>query len=298
MVKALCRYLHKFAGIIGIIFDVQQAFSYIGGSGMTGLSGYLWDKIPLVFPITFLIVGIGSLIYGIIRTIIKYRIWGKTEQNTVINTVMKTELDYYECLAQLIEKVVKRNRKKDVASKTKNKIAKKYYQSLGLTDEMFTRYAHMSVAPEHYTDRELKQAGRRINQLIHYNPKEHFTANFFLDGLGTILNRSGLGIKEEINNSGECVNILNRLHREQLSLEVPEDKVSLVDDLKALAYGLANLSITLKLINPNRFWYKYLPERLIDYEEKVDTDNKDRYDKAYMFLKRELRKYTMKAGLV
>jgi len=297
VVKALCRYLQSFANIIGIIFDVQQALSYIGGGGMTVLGGYLWDEIPLVFPIIILMFGVCSLIYGIIRTILKYRSWEKTNMNPAINAVMATELDYYNCLSILIDKVVKRNRKKNVASKNRNEIAKRYYQSLGMTDEMFTRYAHMSVEPEYYTDRQLKKAGKHINKLIHYNPKDPFSANYFLDGLGTVLNRSGLGIKEEINNSEECVNILNRLHREQLSLEVPEDKVTLVDDLIALAYGLASLAITMKLINPNRFWYKHLLEELINYEDKVNAENKEKYDKAYMYLKRELRKYTMKAGL-
>ena len=225
----------------------------------------------------------------IFHTVRKYRAWNRVVQNPTINDIMKIEYDYYICLAKIADIVVNRNKKKNIISETRNKIASEYYKMMGFSDEIIYKAISSNFK---YNKREKS----KFFKLLKLDPKNrHQIIEKFLS-FGKMLNRAGLGLNEEMGNNPNCGDIAEKLHAKKLELEILEKDVGVVDDLRDFIYGAFSLAVALRLINRNRIWYKNVPLTIILASEDIKDDVQDKFDKLYYYTRHHLRKCVMKAG--
>jgi len=289
--KRLFKPIRLFIELLGIFYDFLQTFSYVGGSVMTTASLITYSQnIPTIIPVTLLVLGMVFFGVGIFRTVYRYKMWNSLKDIPELEAVLRKALDIHIYISGLRKTVIKENTHKNIKTKTRMKLANKYFETLKIPLESLPKYTNPDGSIK---DKLYKKMGRQL----HLKEGNFFTVLPFLKDYGRLLNKSKLGLKSVVQDNPEYDRIKNEFLGLQLKLNVPDKYINEINRLPELSYGLNSISIGINLINETRSWYKTIPDSYI--EQKDDSENivDTAYLRASMWVKNNVRQAMFREGL-
>ena len=288
IVKRLVQAIRLFFEIVGII---QIILLLIVGGVVTG-AGIIasLQKLPIIVPIALLIIGVGVLIYAMIRTIYRYRLWSNLKSLPELDDVLKKALDIHIHIGELHDVVVEQNRRKNIKTKIREALAMKFLEALKISpSEMFN-----GVNPDGILRKKLY---RKMNRVYHLKVGDYFTALPLFKDYGKLLDRSKLGLGDVIQADTKYEQLKNEFMKLQLGLNIPSKTISDINNLPELSYGLYSISVGLNLIHEGRTWYKYVPDSYIRTKEKSTSMLNTTYLEATMWVKNRVKRAMFEEAL-
>ena len=115
-----------------------------------------------------------------------------------------------------------------------------------------------------------------------------------LESFARLINRSGLGLREEMNTDIKYKELNIKLLQQQAPVTIYQDNINALNKLTKLSYGLNSLAIGIGVINKHRSWYSTIPEKMLDEKESYEDNIDSMYMKALASVKLMLRKAILK----
>jgi hypothetical protein len=287
IIKRLGQAIKLFFDIIGVI---QTILLLIGGGTVIGGIIASLQKMPVVIPILLFAVGIGAFVYGIVRTIYRYRLWNNLKSIPELDSVMNKALDIHIYIGKLCDEVIEKNRPKNIKTKSRQALAKKYLETAGITLNELA----IGVNPDGTFTKKLY---RKIRKFYGLKQGDYSTALPHLKDYGRVLDKAKLGLRDAIQadtKSGQLEQLKNEFMRSQLQLNIPSEIVDDINNLPELSYGLYSASIGANLPHEGRDWYKYVPDNWLKQKEEAKNLVNTAYLKATMWVKNRARRAMFK----
>jgi hypothetical protein len=270
--------------IIGII---QTILWLIGGGAVIGGIIASLQKVPIIVPILLLTVGIGAFVYATVRTIYRYRLWNNLKSIPQLDVVMEKALDIHIHIGKLHEEVIEQNRRKNIKTKLRQTLAKKYLETVGITlNDLATGINQDGT----FT----KKLYRKIRRFYGLKEGDYSTVLPHLKDYGRLLDKAKLGLRDAIKADSEYEPLKNEFMKLQLQLDIPSEIVDDINNLPELSYGLYSASIGANLPHEGRNWYKYVPDSWIKQKEEAKNLVNTAYLKATMRAKNRVRRAMFK----
>lgn len=288
IIKRLVRAIRLFFEVLGII----QTILWLVGGGVVTTAGVVasLQNVPTIIPIALLIMGVGVLVYATVRTIHRYRLWNALESIPALDNVMGKALDIHICVGKLHDEVIKQNRRKNIKTKLRQTLAKKYLETVGIS----LRDLVAGVNPDGTFTTKLY---RKIRRFYGLKEGDYSTVLPHLKGYGRLLDKAKLGLKDAIQASTDYDQAKNEFMKSQLHLSVPSEIVGHINALPELSYGLYSASIGANLAHEGRDWYKDVPDSWIEQRDEAKSMLDTAYMKAAMWAKERARRAMFKESL-
>ena len=284
VIKRLGQAIKLFFEIIGII---QTMLWLIGGGVVIGGIMASLQKMPIIVTILLLTVGIGAFVYATVKTIYRYRSWNNLRSIPQLDDVMKKALDIHIHIGKLHDAVIEQNRQKNIKTKLKQTLAKKYLETAGIN----LRDLATGINPDGTFTKKLY---RKIRKFYGLKEGDYSTALPHLKDYGRVLDKAKLGLRDAIKADTEYEPLRNEFMKLQLQLDIPSEIVDDINNLPELSYGLFSASIGVNLPHKGRNWYKYVPDSWIKQKEEAKNLVDTAYLKATMWVKNRVRRTMFK----
>jgi hypothetical protein len=288
IIKRLWQSIKLLFDIVGII---QVTLWLIGGGAVTG-AGIIasLQKLPIIVPIALLILGIGALIFATTKTIYRYKLWNNLKNVPELDDAMKKALDIHIRIGKLHDVVVEQNRGKNVKTKLRQTLAKKYLESVGIS---LVDLAN-GINPDGTFKKKLY---RKIRKFYGLKEGDYFTVLPHLKDYGRLLDRAKLGLRDAIRADTECEQLKNEFMKLQLQLSIPSKTVNDINNLPELSYGLYSASVGTNLVHEGRTWYKHVPDSWIKQKDETKNMLDTAYLKATMWAKNRVKRAMFEEAL-
>lgn len=287
IVKRLGQTIRLFFEIIGII---QTILWLIGGGAVIGGIIASLQRVPIIVSILLLIIGIGAFVFATVRTIYRYRLWNNLKSIPQLDVVMEKALDIHIHIGKLHDKIIEENRRKNIKTKLRQALAKKYLETAGIN----LRDLATGINQDGTFTKKLYRKIRRFYGLKEGN---YSTALPHLKDYGRLLDKAKLGLRDAIKGDTEYESLKNEFMKSQLQLDIPSEIVDDINALPELSYGLFSASIGANLPHEGRGWYKYVPDNWIKQKEEAKDLVNTAYLKATMWVKNRARRAMFKESL-
>lgn len=285
VIKRLGRAIKLFFEILGII----QTILWLIGGGVVTSAGFVasLQNLPIIIPVALMVIGTGVLAYATVRTIHRYRSWNVLKSIPELDHVLGKALDIHICIGKLHDEVIKQNRRKNIKTKLRQTLAKKYLETIGIT----LRDLAIGINPDGTFTGKLY---RKIRRFYGLKEGDYSTVLPHLKGYGRLLDKAKLGLKDAIQASIEYDQAKNEFMKSQLHLSVSSEIVGYINSLPELSYGLYSASIGANLAHESRDWYKDVPDSWIEQRDEAKTMLDTAYMKAMMWAKDKVRRAMFK----
>jgi hypothetical protein len=282
IIKRLVQAIRLFFEIVGII---QIVLWLIGGGVVTGGILALLQEVPIIVPITLVIIGTGAFVYATIRTVYRYRVWNNLKNIPELDDVLRKAWDIHIHLRGLHDVVVKQNRRKNIKTKLRQALAKRYLEIVGISLNDLAN----GINPDGTIKKKLWRKMKRIFGLREGN---YFAALKLLKDYARLLNKSKLGLKDAIETDSQYDQLRDEFMKSQLNLNIPNEAINVINNLNNLpdlSYGLYSLSIGMNLVHEGRTWYKDVPDGFIRQTDDVESTIGTAYVRATMWAKNKVK---------
>ncbi len=269
IIRRLWQPIKLFFDIVGII----QIILWLIGGGMVTGAGIIasLQKVPIIIPIILIVLGIGALVFAMIKTIYRYKLWNNLKDIPELDNVLEKALDIHIRIGELHDVVVEQNRRKNIKTKIREVLSEKFLETLQIS--------RSEVASGINPDGTLKEKlYRKLRSPFALKKGDYFSALPLLKGYGNLLDRSKLGLRDVMKADTKYEQLKNEFMKSQLGLNIPSKTVNDINNLPELSYGLNSVSVGVNLIHEGRTWYKYVPDGYI----KQKAESKDMLDTAYL----------------
>ncbi|MFC1991841.1 hypothetical protein ACFLVC_03870 [Chloroflexota bacterium] len=240
------------------------------------------QDIPIFIPIVVLVLGLGMLGFGIVRTNYRIKVWNKLQNLPELDDVLQKALEIHKHITELSKNVIKENKKKNIKTKVRIKLANEYFKTLNISIIELTK----NIQPDGTISKKLY---KKIKKRQHLKDGEYYTVIPMLKDFARVLNKSKLGLRQSITNNSTY----DKLHGEylalQLKLNVPDSIMHDINSLPELSYGLNSVYIGINLINENRNWINDVPDSILVQQEDSDSIVTKSYMRASMWLKNKVK---------
>jgi hypothetical protein len=288
VIKRLVQTIRLFFEIAGII---QIILWFVGGGAVTG-GGIIASLkgVPVIIPIAVLLIGVGILAYATIRTVHRYRQWNNLRSIPELDDVMNKALDIHIHMGKLHDAVIEQNKRKNIKSKLRQTLAKKYLEAVGITVSDLAS----GINPDGTFTKGLY---RRIRRFYDLKEGDYSTALPHLKGYGRLLDKAKLGLRDAIRADSEYDQLIGDFMRLQLRLTIPSKTVDEVNALPELSYGLYSASIGVNLAHEGREWYEHVPDSWLRRKDEANNVVGAAYLKAAMWAKGRVRRAMFKEAV-
>jgi hypothetical protein len=288
IIKRLVQSIRLFFEIVGII---QIILLLVGGGVVTG-AGIIaaLQNVPIIIPIALLVIGIGVLAYATIKTIYRYRLWRNLKSVPELDNVLAKAWDIHIHIGKLHNVVIKQNRRKNIKTKTRNILARKYLETVGISLGDLAN----GINPDGTFTKKLYRKIRRFYGLKQGN---YSTVLPHLKEYGRLLNKAKLGLRDTMRAGTEYDDLKNEFMKSQLQLNIPSETIDDINNLPELSYGLYSASVGANLVHEGRSWYKNVPDNWIKQTEETKDALDAAYLKATMWVKNRVKLAMFKAEM-
>lgn len=282
IIKRLVRAIRLFFEIVGII---QIVLWLIGGGAVTGGIIALLQKVPIIVPTALFVIGVLALGYAIIKTIYRYRQWNNLKKIPELDDVLSKAWDIHVYLRGLHDVVVEQNKRKNIKTKLRKALAKRYVETVGISLNDLAN----GINPDGTIQKKL---WRKMKRVFHLREGDYFTVLPLLKDYARLLNKSKLGVKDVIETDTKYEPLRDEFMKSQLNLNIPNEAINAINNLNnlpELSYGLYSLSIGMNLIHEGRTWYKDVPDGYIKQKDDVGSTIDTAYLRATMWVKNKVK---------
>lgn len=287
VIKRLVQAIRLFFEIVGII---QIILWLIGGSAVIGGVIALLQKVPTIVPIALLVIGIGAVAYATMRTIYRYRLWNNLKNITEFDDVMRKALAIHIRTRELHDVVIEQNRRKNIKTKIRETLARKYLETLGIS---LSDLANGINADGLFT----KKLYGKIRKFYGLKQGDYFALLPYLKDYGRLLNKSKLGLRDILQGDIKYQQLKNEFMELQVGLNIPSKAISAINNLPELSYGLYSASIGANFAHEGRTWYKHVPDSWIKQKEEAKSMLDTAYLKATMWVKNRVKRAMFEEAL-
>lgn len=288
IIKRLVQSVRLFFEIVGII----QIILYLIGSGVVTAVVIIesLQKVPIIVPIALVILGIGVFVFAMIKTVYRYRLWSNLRVIPELDDVLAKALDIHIRIGELHDVVVEQNRRKNIKTKVRDALAKKFLETLKISLSELAK----GTNPDGTITKKLY---RKMNRIFHLKAGEYFTALPLLKDYGRLLNKSKLGLRDVIQADTKYEQLKNEFMKSQLGLNIPSKTINDINNLPELSYGLHSVSVGVNLIHEGRTWFKDVPDGYIKQKEETESTTDTAYLIATMWVKNRVKRAMFEEAL-
>jgi len=288
IIKRLVQSVRLFFEIVGII----QIILYLIGSGVVTAVVIIesLQKVPIIVPIALVILGIGVFVFATIKTVYRYRLWSNLRVIPELDDVLAKASDIHIRIGELHDVVVEQNRRKNIKTKVRDALAKKFLETLKISPSELAK----GTNPDGTITKKLY---RKMNRIFHLKAGDYFTALPLLKDYGRLLNKSKLGFRDIIQADTKYEQLKNEFMKSQLGLNIPSKTINDINNLPELSYGLHSVSVGVNLIHEGRTWFKDVPDGYIKQKEESGSTTDTAYLIATMWVKNRVKRAMFEEAL-
>lgn len=257
---------------------------------MTAVGITFLNRIPIYFAVGLLGLGLIAILYSTLRMVCRYRLWLKLEKNSDLEVVLQKALDMHLVLEELQKEVVAQNRKKNIASETRESLVAKYLETMIPLKEL-PKYINKDGTPKN-------SLYKRIKKFYAAKDGDYFSIIPMLDDFARLLHKAKLGLNNAKYSSEKYDNIRKEFLAAQIKLNIPESLTNDINALPELSFGLNSLVVGIKVINENRSWFKNIPDKYVQLRDESDTIATTAFMKTLTSLKNKVNLAILNRGSI
>jgi hypothetical protein len=248
------------------IWNIVLFVLSLGGGGGTVVAAL--NHIPIYYPVIGGVITLGLIIFGIVRTLVRYNRWKAVSNDPTLLKILKTLQKLHNQLGELSVPISKRR----IGKNTLIKISTRFGKLLNIDAD---KYQELQQQP--MNDETWDFLFNRIVGTYKLNLKEFTSLTDMLVDIGKTMDKEGCGLSVARNDE-KYQEVYKELKDLQLELNLADRNNALwIDKAYEYSFGLHSMRVSFGFMEKHKEFIDKMPASYISFADRT----LGRFDAAY-----------------